>query len=201
MTGGGPVRCTRRRWACSGTAKDRATIHVSALAHPERRGRHPRSSVQLSSRMRGVSRSGLPQGEVTSRGNAQYLAGPPGLTIRSFSKKEKTQMPLVVTPDVLRSTQRTIESALERYAIANGYPSTHTSAPRSGAGRPKPSVNTAGADQRTFSRPSPGGMRLANGLGQAAALMEQHENETPLTASAASPPTPDPKDNESSSHD
>lgn len=107
-------------------------------------------------------------------------------------------MPLVVTPDVLRSTQQAIESALENAtSIANGYLSTHEGLGSAvwGGQAQAASVNTAAQINQDLQQTITGGMRLANGLGQAAALMEQHET-TPLTASAASPPTPDPKDNE-----
>ena len=87
-------------------------------------------------------------------------------------------MTLVVTPDVLRSTQQAIESALEHAtAIANGYLSTHEGlgSPVWGGQAQAASVNTAAQINQDLQQTITGGMRLANGLGQAASLMEQHE--------------------------
>jgi len=87
-------------------------------------------------------------------------------------------MTLVVTPDVLRSTQQAIEAALEHAtAIANGYLSTHEGLGSAvwGGQAQSASVNTAAQINQDLQQTITGGMRLANGLGQAASLMEQHE--------------------------
>lgn len=87
-------------------------------------------------------------------------------------------MTLVVTPDVLRSTQQAIESALEHAtAIANGYLSTHEGLGSAvwGGQAQMASVNTAGQINQDLQQTISGGMRLAHGLGQAASLMEGHE--------------------------
>lgn len=85
----------------------------------------------------------------------------------------------VVTPELLRSTQQRIESRLqEAVAIANQYLSGHENiisatgwAGQAGA----TSLNTAGQIHHDLQQIMSGGQRLADGLGQAAALMENHE--------------------------
>jgi uncharacterized protein YukE len=87
-------------------------------------------------------------------------------------------MTLVVTPDVLRSTQQAIESALRHAtSIANGYLSTHEGLGSAvwGGQAQAASVNTAAQINQDLQQTITGGMRLAHGLGQAASLMEQHE--------------------------
>ena len=99
-------------------------------------------------------------------------------------------MALVVTPDVLRSTQQAIESALQHAtAIAQDYLSSHESI---GGGvwqgqAQGASVNTAVQINHDLQQISTGGTRLAHGLGQAASLMEAHEDDAAhsLTSFAA----------------
>ena len=93
-------------------------------------------------------------------------------------------MTLVVTPEVLRSTRQAIETALEHAtAIANGY--LHTleglgPAVRSGQAEPAP-VNSPVQSHNALPQAITGGTRLAHGLSQAAALMEQHEADSAHT--------------------
>jgi WXG100 family type VII secretion target len=93
-------------------------------------------------------------------------------------------MALVVTPDVLRSTQQAIESALQHAtAIAQNYLSTHESI-GSGVwqgGAQGASVNSAAQINHDLQQIIAGGTRLAHGLGQAASLMEAHEEESAHT--------------------
>lgn len=87
-------------------------------------------------------------------------------------------MALVVTPDVLRTTQQAIESALEHAtAIANGYLSSHEGLGSAvwGGQAQLASVNTAVAINHDLQQTITGGTRLAHGLSQAASMMEQHE--------------------------
>lgn len=87
-------------------------------------------------------------------------------------------MTLIVTPEVLRSTQNAIESALEHAtAIASGYLSSHEGLGSAvwGGQAQLASVNTAGQINHELQQTITGGTRLAQGLSQAASLMEQHE--------------------------
>lgn len=87
-------------------------------------------------------------------------------------------MTLVVTPDVLRSTRQAIESALEHATtIANGYLSTHEGLGSAvwGGQAQLASVATATEINHDLQQTIVGGTRLAGGLSQAAALIEQHE--------------------------
>lgn len=87
-------------------------------------------------------------------------------------------MTLLVTPDVLRSTKQAIESALEHAtAIANGYLSSHEGLGSAvwGGQAQLASVNTAAQINHELQQTITGATRLAQGLGQAASLMEQHE--------------------------
>lgn len=87
-------------------------------------------------------------------------------------------MTLVVTPEVLRSTQQAIESALEQAtAIANGYLSNHEGLGSAvwGGQAQLASVNTAVQINADLQQTITGGTRLAQGLSQAASMMEQHE--------------------------
>ncbi len=99
-------------------------------------------------------------------------------------------MTLVVTPEVLRSTRQAIETALEHAtAIANGYLNSHEglgSAVWSGQAQ-LASVNTAVQINNDLQQAITGGTRLAQGLSQAAAIMEQHETDSAhsLTSFAA----------------
>jgi WXG100 family type VII secretion target len=89
-------------------------------------------------------------------------------------------MSLVVTPDVLRSTQQAIESALQHAtAIAQNYLSSHESIGGGiWTGQAKgASVNSAVQINHDLQQIITGGTRLAHGLGQAASLMEAHEDE------------------------
>ena len=87
-------------------------------------------------------------------------------------------MSLVVTPEVLRSTRQAIETALEHAtSIANGYLSSHEGLGSAvwGGQAQLASVNTAGQINLELQQTITGGTRLAQGLSQAASLMEQHE--------------------------
>jgi uncharacterized protein YukE len=87
-------------------------------------------------------------------------------------------MSLIVTPEVLRTTQQAIESALEHAtSIANGYLSTHEGLGSAvwGGQAQLASVSTAGQINRELQQTMIGGTRLANGLSQAASMMEHHE--------------------------
>lgn len=93
-------------------------------------------------------------------------------------------MSLVVTPDVLRTTQQAIQSALEHAtAIANGYLSTHEGLGSAvwGGQAQLASVNTAAQINHDLQQAVIGGTRLAQGLGQAASMMEQHEADSANT--------------------
>lgn len=85
----------------------------------------------------------------------------------------------VVTPELLRSTQQRIESRLqEAVAIANQYLSGHENiiSATGWAGQAgSTSLNTAGQIHHDLQQIMSGGQRLAHGLGQSAALMENHE--------------------------
>lgn len=99
-------------------------------------------------------------------------------------------MPLVVTPEVLRSTRQAIESALEHAtAIANGYLSSHEGLGSAvwGGQAQLASVNTAAHINQDLQQAIIGGTRLAHGLSQAASMMEQHEADSAhsLTSFAA----------------
>ena len=100
-------------------------------------------------------------------------------------------MSLVVTPEVLRSTRQAIETALEHAtSIANGYLSSHEGLGSAvwGGQAQLASVNTAGQINLELQQTITGGTRLAQGLSQAASLMEQHEADAAhsLTSFAAS---------------
>lgn len=89
-------------------------------------------------------------------------------------------MTLVVTPEVLRSTQQAIESALQQAtAIANGYLSNHEGLGSAvwGGQAQLASVNTAVQINQDVQQTVTGGTRLAHGLSQAASMMEQHESD------------------------
>lgn len=99
-------------------------------------------------------------------------------------------MTLVVTPEVLRSTQQAIESALaQATAIANGYLSNHEGLGSAvwGGQAQLASVNTAVQINQDVQQTVTGGTRLAHGLSQAASMMEQHESDAAhsLTSFAA----------------
>jgi len=79
---------------------------------------------------------------------------------------------------VLRSTRQAIETALEHAtSIANGYLSSHEGLGSAvwGGQAQLASVNTAGQINLELQQTITGGTRLAQGLSQAASLMEQHE--------------------------
>jgi uncharacterized protein YukE len=85
---------------------------------------------------------------------------------------------LVVTPEMLRSTQQAIETALQHAtAIANGYLSSHEGLGSAvwGGQAQLASVNTAAQINNDLQQTITGGTRLAHGLSQAASMMEQHE--------------------------
>lgn len=87
-------------------------------------------------------------------------------------------MALVVTPEMLRSTQQAIETALQHAtAIANGYLSSHEGLGSAvwGGQAQLASVNTAAQINNDLQQTITGGTRLAHGLSQAASMMEQHE--------------------------
>ncbi len=99
-------------------------------------------------------------------------------------------MTLVVTPEVLRTTQQAIEAALQQAtAIANGYLSSHEGLGAAvwGGQASLASVNTAAQINSDLQQTITGGTRLAHGLSQAASLMEQHESDSAnsLTSFAA----------------
>lgn len=90
-------------------------------------------------------------------------------------------MTLVVTPELLRTTQSAITTALENAAtIANGYlaeqQNINSTSTWSGAGVTA-STNTATQINHDLQQTVMGGTRLAEGLGQAAVLMETHEDD------------------------
>ena len=90
-------------------------------------------------------------------------------------------MTLVVTPEVLRSTQQAIEAALEHATeIANGYLSAHEGLGSAvwGGQAQLASVNTAVHINSDLQQTITGGTRLAHGLSQAASMMEQHESDS-----------------------
>src|SRR5690349_13283955 len=86
---------------------------------------------------------------------------------------------LIVTPELLRSTQQRIESRLqEAAAIVNQYLSGHEniiSATGWSGQAGATSLNTAGQISHDLQQAMTGGNRLAHGLGQAAVMMENHE--------------------------
>lgn len=87
-------------------------------------------------------------------------------------------MALVVTPEMLRSTQQAIETALQHAtAIANGYLSNHEGLGSAvwGGQAQLASVNTAAQINQDLQQTITGGTRLAHGLSQAASMIEQHE--------------------------
>ncbi|MBU3750971.1 MAG: type VII secretion protein EsxD [Mycobacterium sp.] len=99
-------------------------------------------------------------------------------------------MTLIVTPEMLRTTQQAIESALQHAtAIANGYLSSHEGLGSAvwGGQASLASVNTATQINADLQQTITGGTRLAQGLSQAAALMESHESDSAhsLTSFAA----------------
>ncbi len=85
----------------------------------------------------------------------------------------------VVTPELLRSTQQAIESALQyATAVANEYLSSHENVVNvtSWSGQAgSTSLVTAGQINHDLQQTVTGGQRLAHGLGRAAVLMENHE--------------------------
>lgn len=85
----------------------------------------------------------------------------------------------VVTPELLRSTQQAIESALQHAtAVANEYLSSHENvigAATWSGGASTSSLATAEQINHDLQQTMVGGQRLAHGLGQAAMLMENHE--------------------------
>jgi len=93
-------------------------------------------------------------------------------------------MTLVVTPEVLRSTQQAIEAALEQAtAIANGYLSNHEGLGSAvwGGQAQLASINTAVQINHDLQQTITGGTRLAHGLSQAASMIEQHEADSAHT--------------------
>ncbi|OBI89467.1 WXG100 family type VII secretion target [Mycobacterium asiaticum] len=85
----------------------------------------------------------------------------------------------VVTPELLRSTQQRIETRLQEAAvIANQYLSGHENiigATGWAGDAGSTSLSTAGQIHHDLQQIMAGGHRLANGLGRAAILMENHE--------------------------
>ncbi|OMC45520.1 WXG100 family type VII secretion target [Mycobacterium sp. IS-1264] len=86
---------------------------------------------------------------------------------------------LIVTPELLRSTQQRIETRLqEAAAIVNQYLSGHeniVSATGWSGQAGSTSLNTAGQISHDLQQAMNGGNRLAHGLGQSATFMESHE--------------------------
>ncbi|WP_343600541.1 type VII secretion protein EsxD [Mycobacterium sp.] len=87
----------------------------------------------------------------------------------------------VVTPELLRSTQQAIESALQyATAVAGEYLSSHENVigVASWHGQASfTSLATAGRINHDLQQTVAGGQRLAHGLGRAAVLMENHESD------------------------
>jgi uncharacterized protein YukE len=84
---------------------------------------------------------------------------------------------LQVTPDMMRQTQQAIETALEHATVvANQYLSSHENLGVAWQGDGyQSSVNTAMKVQHDLAQATMWGSKLAQGLGKAALLMEQHE--------------------------
>jgi uncharacterized protein YukE len=86
-----------------------------------------------------------------------------------------------VSPELLRTTQQHIESALQTAtAIANEYLSSHEDVVNVSSwsgGASTTSLATAGQINHDLQQTIAGGQRLANGLGRAATLMEHHEDD------------------------
>lgn len=86
---------------------------------------------------------------------------------------------LQVTPEMLRSTQQSIQTALEHATvIANQYLANHEAmgAAWQGDGYMS-STNTATKVQHDLAQAVTWGTKLAEGLGKAAVMMEQHETD------------------------
>jgi uncharacterized protein YukE len=86
---------------------------------------------------------------------------------------------LQVTPDMMRSTQQAIETALEHATvIANQYLSNHEAMGVSWQGDGySSSGNTAAKVQQELGQATAWGSKLAHGLGRVAMMMEQHETD------------------------
>jgi uncharacterized protein YukE len=84
---------------------------------------------------------------------------------------------LQVTPDMMRQTQQAIETALEHATVvANQYLSSHENVGVAWQGDGyQSSVNTAAKVQHDLAQATTWGTKLAQGLGKAALMMEQHE--------------------------
>ncbi len=84
---------------------------------------------------------------------------------------------LQVTPDMMRSTQQAIETALEHATvIANQYLSNHENMGVAWQGDGyTSSANTAMKVQHDLAQAVAWGSKLAQGLGKVALMMEQHE--------------------------
>ncbi|MGO8962315.1 WXG100 family type VII secretion target [Mycobacterium sp.] len=84
---------------------------------------------------------------------------------------------LQVTPDMMRSTQQAIETALEHATvIANQYLSNHENMGVGWQGDAYlSSANTAAKVQQDLAQAVTWGTKLAQGLGKVALMMEQHE--------------------------
>lgn len=88
---------------------------------------------------------------------------------------------IVVTPEMLRTTAAALQGHMEHAtAIANGYLHNHenimSSSTWAGAGV-QSSYSTAAQIHADLQKILTGGTRLADGLNQAAALMESHESD------------------------
>ena len=84
---------------------------------------------------------------------------------------------LQVTPDMMRSTQQAIETALEHATvIANQYLSNHEAMGVAWQGDGyQSSTTTATKVQHDLAQAVTWGTKLAQGLGKVALMMEQHE--------------------------
>jgi uncharacterized protein YukE len=84
---------------------------------------------------------------------------------------------LQVTPEMMRSTQQAIQTALEHAnVVANQYLSSHENIGIAWQGDGyQSSVNTAMKVQHDLAQATMWGTKLAEGLGKVALLMEQHE--------------------------
>jgi uncharacterized protein YukE len=84
---------------------------------------------------------------------------------------------LQVTPDMMRSTQQAIETALEHATvIANQYLSSQENVGVAWQGDAyQSSITTAAKVQHDLAQAVMWGTKLAQGLGKVAVMMEQHE--------------------------
>jgi uncharacterized protein YukE len=89
-------------------------------------------------------------------------------------------MALQVTPEMMRTTQQAIQTALEHAtAVANQYLSTHENMGAAWQGGAyMSSVNAAAKIHHDLAQATMWGNKLAEGLGKTAVLIEQHETDS-----------------------